>query len=243
MRHRAQTKTVLSLFWMLVCFLLVGQTVQAAAPLVTDDAGLLDAKSCQVETWVQNNRDSTEYWALPACNVTGNLDLTLGAGRIKFDGGGRSTDVVLQGKTLFKTLEPNGWAWGLVAGNIHRSELHDGKLIGDLYAYVPVTFSFRDDRVLLHANLGWKREREPKDHFITWGLASELRLSERVWVFGEMFGQSQNQGRPFYQAGFRFWLVPDRIQLDTSYGNRFGVNKEDRWFYIGLRLLSPAFLP
>lgn len=40
--------------------------------MITDDARTVDAKACQVETWVKFNRDSTEYWALPACNFTGN---------------------------------------------------------------------------------------------------------------------------------------------------------------------------
>jgi hypothetical protein len=33
------------------------------------------------------------------------------------------------------------------------------------------------------------------------------------------------------------------MQIDASYGNRFGRNTEERWFSIGLRLLPVPFLP
>jgi hypothetical protein len=225
--------------------LFISPAVHAARPMITDDARITDAKACQLETWVQSGRNSTEYWALPSCNFTGNLELTFGGARTRADGTTRTTDVMFQGKTLFKTLEPNGWSWGLAAGNARHPDTHIGSgPIGNLYAYVPASFSFRDDRVLLHTNLGWLRDKGVGHHRhrMTWGIGSEAQLTERTWLIAETFGQGQ--GRPFFQAGFRYWLKQDRIQVDTTYGNRFGSgNTEERWFSIGLRLLSPAFLP
>ena len=86
--------------------------------MITDDARITDAKACQLESWVKKNRDSTEYWALPACNFTGNLELTIGGARTHDDTGTQITDLVFQGKTLFKTLETNGWGIGLDAGTV-----------------------------------------------------------------------------------------------------------------------------
>ncbi|MCL2877023.1 MAG: hypothetical protein FWF12_12305 [Betaproteobacteria bacterium] len=76
---------------------------------------------------------------------------------------------------------------------------------------------------------------------MTWGLASEVKLSERIWLVAETFGQ--NRGKPFYHGGFRYALIPGHIEIDTAYGNRFGSNTKERWFVVGLRLVSPAFLP
>ncbi|MCL2310299.1 MAG: hypothetical protein FWC42_08535 [Proteobacteria bacterium] len=220
----------------------VNSAAYAARPMITDDARLVDPKSCQVESWVQFNRDSTEYWAMPACNFTGNFELTLGGARSNDEGRTRTTDVVFQGKTVFKTLDPNGWAWGLTVGSaLHPDTRTDHSLIGDLYAYVPASFSFRDDQFLLHTNLGWLREKESARHRMTWGIGSETQLSERIWLIAETFGE--NQGKPFYQGGLRYWLVHDFVQIDATYGNRFGSSTEERWFSIGLRLLSSAFLP
>ncbi|MFN3397398.1 MAG: hypothetical protein ACK4ZS_02555 [Sulfurimicrobium sp.] len=217
--------------------LLAANAAHAARPMITDDARIVDAKACQLESWVKDNRGSTEYWALPACNFTGNLELTLGGARSREDGRTQSTDVVVQGKTLFKSLDTNGWGIGLAAGTVRHphANTHDG------YAYVPASFSFRDDAVVVHTNLGWLREGEARCNRLTWGLGTEAQLAERTWLIAETFGQ--NQGKPFHQLGLRHWLAPDRVQLDTTYGNRNGGGREERWFSIGLRLLSVPFLP
>ena len=41
----------------------------------------------------------------------------------------------------------------------------------------------------------------------------------------------------------RYWIVKDRVQMDATVGNRLDTTTEDRWFSIGLRLLSPPFIP
>lgn len=212
----------------------------AARPMITDDARIVDAKSCQLESWVKSKKDSAEFWAQPACNFTGNLELTLGAARTREDGSSRTTDVVIQGKTLFKELQPNGWGWGLAVGNA-RHPNDEGQGRGDLYAYVPVTFSLRDDRLFFHTNVGWLRTAQAHRNLMTWGLATEAQLSQSTWLIAETFGQ--NQGKPFYQMGLRYWLVPGHVQIDATYGNRAGSSTQERWFSIGLRLLSSPFLP
>lgn len=218
--------------------LLVVSSVQAARPMITDDARLTDPQACQVETWAKRNRHNEELWALPACNLTGNFEITMG-GAIGHDpAGSRTTDVVAQAKTLFKPLETNGWGMGLVVGNVrHPNITTDRNLIGDVYAYVPTSFSYRDDRYVLHTNLGWLHRRTDHSDRLTWGVGSETELRANTWLIAEFFGQ--DRGRAFYQAGIRYWLVPGHVQLDTTYGNRMGSTQDERWFSLGLRLISP----
>ncbi len=70
----------------------------AARPLITDDARIVDAGACQVESWLKHGEGLREAWALPGCNFTGNLEVTAGGGRIKADGSA-STTWQLQGWT------------------------------------------------------------------------------------------------------------------------------------------------
>lgn len=215
----------------------------AARPMITDDARIVDAKACQVESWAKTNRGSDEFWALPACNFSGNLEITAGAARTREGGALHTTDLVLQGKTIFRPLETNNWSWGLAIGHVQHPD-HRSRFGGDVYAYVPATFSFRDDRVFVHTNLGWLREQQNGRHHATWGIGTEVQMTDRTWLIGEGFGQ--NQGSPFYQFGVRHWIVPNHVQIDTTYGNRLGsggVRGEERWFSLGLRLLSLPFLP
>ena len=208
--------------------------------MVTDDARIVDAKACQVESWVKRNRDSTEYWALPGCNFTGNIEVTYGGARTSAFGATETTDVLLQVKTLFRTMEPGGWGTGLVLGSIrHPPERTDRRFADDLYAYVPTSFSFRGDRFVLHTNAGVLHERREHRHHLTWGVGGEAQLTAQSWLIAETYGQ--NEGRPFLQLGMRHWIVPNRVQVDVTYGNRIGVGSH--WISVGLRLLSPPFLP
>jgi hypothetical protein len=215
----------------------------AARPMITDDARIVDAKACQVESWVKDNKGSTEYWAIPACNFTGNLEVSLGGSRVHDNTFGTQTQsMVVQGKTLFKTLEPNGWGIGLAFGNSFQPVSNtDRHLSSSPYAYIPASFSFRDDRFVLHTNVGWLHDKPNNRDRATWGIGSETQLTDRTWLIAETFDQSA--GRPFFQIGVRHWLVPNHVQIDTTYGNRLGSGSEERWFSIGLRLLSLPFLP
>lgn len=213
----------------------------AARPMVTDDARIVDAKACQVESWVKANRDSTEFWALPACNPTGNLELTFGGARTRENGESAFTDEQLQAKTILRALETNGWGVGLAVGTVRhpRRETENG-WPGDPYFYVPASFSFYDDRWVLHLNAGAVRFRDEGRNVFTWGLGNEVRLRDDLFFIPEVFHNAS--GRPFYQLGLRHWVVKDRVQVDATFGNRATSDTVERWFSIGLRLLSPPFL-
>lgn len=226
---------------LLACPFPGARDVEAARPLITDDARIVDRKACQLETWTRRNRHSSEYWALPACNPSGNLELTMGGARTAESGDTATTDVLIQGKTLFKHLETNGWAVGLVVGNLrHPGEArHD--VLGNLYSYIPASFSFNDDALVIHTNVGTARPQNTSWHRVTWGLGAEIEVTKSLYLIPEMF--SQTAGRPHYQVGIRYWIAPNRVQLDATYGDRVGQFTEGRWFSLGLRLITPAFLP
>lgn len=207
----------------------------AARPFVTDDARLTTAQSCQFESWVRSYRHSTEVWALPACNPTGNLEFTAGGGRARDDGQVSSSDGLFQLKTLFKPLETNGWGWGLAAGVIRHPSIHPGpNQFGNSYFYLPFSASIHDDRVVIHANTGWLRDRQSRRGSMTWGLGGEYQAGPRWLAIAEAFGDHRNQ--PYWQAGGRYAIVPNRVQVDATVGQQFGGHSNGRWFSFGLRL-------
>lgn len=222
--------------FLLLVMLAAANFANAARPMITDDARLTDSGACQVETWVHLHGKQREWWALPACNPGGNFELTLG-GALAWNGREQDSGaLVVQGKTLFKPLETNGYGIGLAVGYAAQpGASHDG----NPYFYVPTSFSLADDRFVIHTNLGYTRERENHETRFTWGIGSEIELSARTYLIGESYGQDRDH--PFFQIGIRHWLVPGHVQIDTTYGNRFGIYGEERWLSIGLRLISPRW--
>jgi len=212
-----------------------GQGAHAARPMITDDARLVDPGACQLESWVQFLRDETIGWALPACNPGGNFELTVGGALARPQGASTEGAYLIQGKTLFKALEPGGWGAGLAAG--YATQPGQGTRDGSPYAYVPLSLSLADDRAVIHLNPGIIRRREIGDTRLTWGVGGEFALSERAWLIAESFGQDKGSG--FYQGGMRVWIIPGHVQLDATYGSSFAESRDDRWFSLGLRLISP----
>lgn len=241
---------------------LVAATAPAwgARPMVTDDARIVDPGACQLETWTRFNRDDNEYWALPGCNPTGNLEITVGGANLVTDDpyfSGRSTTIQIQGKTLFKPLETNGYGIGLAVGGVIRSQ-GLSQQVPSYYFYVPVSTSFMDDRLVMHFNAGAQRISRPPygaqevfnlggqvvrpqpGYAAIWGVGGEYALNRRLYAIAETFGDSHQQ--PYVQAGLRFWVVPNHVQIDTTIGSQAGDWGGSRWISIGLRLLSPPFL-
>ena len=126
---------------------------------------------------------------------------------------------ILQAKFLLKPLETNGVGYALSIGSFG----------GEPYFNAIGSKSFLNDRFVVHANLG-----DFRDSGGTWGLGIEARASPRVYGIFETFGQHRET--PTYHYGIRFWVIPNRFQIDTTRGDQTGAG--NRQFYtVGLRIL------
>ena len=195
---------------------------QAARPFFTDDARIVD--KCQIETFYKEQRtySGSEFWFLPACNPAAagfpaSFEITAGGNRIEGE-----RDAILQAKFLLKTLETNGVGYAVSLG----------KFGGEPYFNAIASRSFLDDRMVFHANLG-----DFRDTGGTWGYGLEALLwAPRVYGIFESFGQHRET--PTYHYGARFWMVPDRFQVDMTRGDQTGAGNR-RFYTIGLRFLFP----
>ena len=219
-----------------------GRGCYAARPMVTDDARITDTGACQLETWRRSNRDSREFWALPACNPTGNLELTFGGNDLPDGSGGRAHDMVIQGKTLFRPLETGSYGVGLAAGMVRHTAPGPGQdRLSSAYFYVPFSKSFLGDKIVLHLNLGAQNNRDNGSKPLTWGIGTEINFTPRFALIAETYGDDRT--RNYYQAGVRVWVVPNRWQIDSTFGAQAGNPGASRWWTIGVRLITPKFLP
>lgn len=204
----------------------------AGRPLVTDDAAIVDAHACQLEAWLHAEGDARTFWGLPACNPTGNLEITLGAA---IPAGGETQPLrsqLFQLKTLLRPRQADGWGLGLALGL--QRVVRDGAR-HEAYAYLAASRSLARDDTLLHFNLGaLHRGATPA---LTWGIALDRQVHERLWISLETFGE--NRGRAHYQLAVRHALMPDRLQVDASYGGHFGGGA--RTVSLGWVIVTDAF--
>jgi hypothetical protein len=207
--------------------LLAPLRAEAARPFFTDDARVVDKEHCQLETFYkqQHAYGGSEFWFLPACNPSfapteNGVELTVGGNRIEDE-----RNFIVQGKMLFKTLQPNGSGYAASLGSFG----------GDPYANTIGSFSFFDDRAVLHANLGSLRDHDAGITRWTWGVGAEiLMIAPRVYGIVETFGQRGDT--PTQHVGLRFWVIPNRFQIDASVG-RQSAEPEKRFTSVGLRFL------
>lgn len=224
--------------WGAVAFAALLPAAQAARPLTTDDAGIVEAGACQLETWVQHQRGQSAYWAVPACNPTGNLELGVGTSRVRADGASADSDAQLQAKTVLRPLSAEDWGFALAVGVVRHPAGTPHR--NDLYLNLPLSVPLAGESLLMHLNAGWVHTQGAGENRATWGVAGEWAAFERITLLTETFGQSG--AKPMVQFGLRYTLVPDRVQLDFAIGGPGCGGSTERWVSFGLRLMTPAFL-
>ncbi|WP_232496469.1 MULTISPECIES: hypothetical protein [Methylotenera] len=215
-----------------VCLLcLVSHAAWAGRPFFTDDAALTTPQTCQIETWMQFNANhDRDLWALPACNPTGNFEVTLGINQLQTHANNNVDSYMLQGKTLFRELQTNSWGAGVAFGII-RPRHGDA---GADFIYVPYSMSFADDTLIVHANLGWIKNRASSFNRTTWGLGAEYSLVNRVSVFAEAFGD--DVVRPIIHTGLNIALIPNKLNLNITGGRDLAVDQDHNFYSIGLNV-------
>jgi hypothetical protein len=227
-----------------VALLLCAPAVAGAQQFVTDDAKIVDYRACQLEGW----HGESASWALPACQLIRNVELTAGVGQLSSNGETR-TEYVLQAKTILRELRPGGLGIGLVAGaGIDPLTQVTGGRVSGLFAYVPVSLSLAADRLFLHGNLGWHFERADRDradrrergrHAATWAGRADLMLTHRFTAIGELFGEDRT--RPEYQVGLRSVLLADRLVADLSFGQHTAPGLPGAGLALGFAWTPPPF--
>ncbi len=210
-------------------------SAHAARPFVTDDARIVDPGGYQIETYIKKQRgfSESEFWFLPAHNPGGRVELTLGGFGVDSQPFGDSRAIVAQAKTLLKPLEANGAGYALTLGMVRLSRT-PGSVEGNPYINGIGSFSFADDFVVMHTNLGARRDAGAATTRGTWGIGAEIRLQERLFGIVETYGERGE--KPTKHFGLRIWVVPSRVQIDSTLGFEH-TNPERRFYTVGLRLL------
>ena len=220
-----------SLLLLLAGLIAASGSSYAARPFVTDDARMVDPGGCQIESFAkqQTRTRESEFWFLPACNPFGKLEMTVGSVNLS-DAPGSSRTLILQGKTVLRPLLTNDFGLALSLGSQRTSPATPAARWSP-YLNLITSISFRDDAVVLHANAGALNDRPASRTRGTWGVGAEILLTSRLYGIAESYGQEGD--RPSKQVGLRYWVEPNRFQVDSTVGTQPGKT----WVSMGIRLL------
>jgi glycerol-3-phosphate dehydrogenase len=95
-----------------------------------------------------------------------------------------------------------------------------------------------NDKLIVHTNLGWLKDKQTNQQQMTYGVGSELQTSNRMIVIAEIFGD--NKTKPYWQTGARYSLIPNLLQLDATIGQQFDHGTSTRWISFGLRYVPDS---
>ncbi len=210
----------------------------AAEPYVTDDADIVGPGRCQLEAVWQSSREQQEWRALPACNPTGNLEIGLGRRGIAARTGDHEQFNAVQLKSLWRALEQNSYGLGWAAGvDVRRHPQEQQRRTASFYGSLLLSRSWFDDRLLVHVNAGARRDRDARRYAATGSIAAEIELVPRVSAIAETYDDSRSPRG--YQAGLRFMLVPDHVDLNIAVGGEAREFRQTRYGTIALQFISP----
>jgi hypothetical protein len=200
----------------------------AARPLVTDDPGVLDRGSCELEAVLAHDH-------VPGESRVRGRSLQLGCGfglrsqaavAVVGEGSGaeRSRGLALVGKTALGASDgalPWALAWGL---GWQRAP-------GEGWRHAETTASLLLSREVwaggsLSVNLGHAHDAPARQGRTTWGLGVEQAAGGTLAVAGEFYGD--DRGAPWWNLGLRWTLLPERLSLDASYGQQITGGRPQR---------------
>jgi len=209
----------------------VSASLRAGQPLVTDDADVVAPKTCQLETWVHRTPDGNEYWAQPACNFTGNLELSIGGARTYPSDDPVSSIIHLEAKSVFFPRGEGQWSVGAVAVAERDTGAAHGRTAFQAFNVTGLASWYPRDELEVDLNLGVSYFYG-SGSFAVAGAAVQYSPVESLQLLGEVF--RDEPGRAKFQVGLRGIVVAERFEVYVSYGNRFDATQ---WFATaGIRL-------
>jgi hypothetical protein len=203
----------------------------AGRPLETEDAGVLERGSCEVEGYAARlsapgSRERT-HSLQSGCGVGLSTQLALAVTLSRADDDAHGAH--FGGKThLWRGEAKDGEAPALTLAYA----LHGVKLGGQDWRHAASEARLVYSRLLtpalwLHANLGHARDEVSRARSTTWGLALEHATSGAWAPMAELFGDDRDAA--WFNLGLRARLARDSWFIDASYGQQMSAAHPRLW--------------
>jgi len=200
--------------------LLAAGAADAGRPLQTEDAAVLDARACELESFLARQQAEGEATTRAAslqlaCGVGAATQLGLQALRERA-GDSHAHELALLGKTALLPLADDSAGFTLACG-VRAARPGSGTFDYAGHFFTAVG-TLPLGPWLVHANLGTAHERAAGIDSTTWALAVERTGLGRFDAMAELYGDDRTA--PSWNLGLRYTAIEDRLFLDASYGQQ-----------------------
>jgi len=212
----------------------------AGAAFVVETSEISETGSCKVESWQSwaSNRDQIST-ANPACvvDVFRPVELSALIARTRADEEW-ATFVAPKAKTKIVPTQIGSFGLAVAAGAFYDLTRDETTAV---YAYAPATLRLSES-VRINLNGGWFWDRSVEQHYLTYGIGLDWRLTDILTLTVEMFGLMGSSEvpavtEPRFQTGLRIRPI-DRLSFDFIYGyNIAGENAN--WFTVATTIRFP----
>ena len=222
-----------------VFFFLAGAgSAGAAEPFVTDDARIIERGTCKIEVGQRGQSQGRDVWLLPACNLIFDMELEFAHVRSWRDDEPRDSSRAVQAKGLWREIERDGYGLGWFVNTGFKRHPGPGESrVREHGAALLTTYPVIADRLTLHANVGARYNRDDRRGELTAGILAEVEIDKRFAVLAEVYDTSRSHIG--WQAGVRFSIVPDHLDLSITRGGDDAAFRGRRYWAVSVEITSP----
>jgi hypothetical protein len=214
--------------------LLIADTAWAGRPLLTEDAGVLASRACELESFLARPQgwNTTVRSAQISCGASDRTQLGIALAN---ETSSSTSQLTLAGKTALIELTADRAGLALAYGAVWQQSPHERFRHQAMEAKAVLTMPV--GRYLVHANTGWIGHRGTEGtraDRLTWNLALERpNAIDAVDLMTELVGDNKNA--PWMNVAARWAIVPGRLFLDGSWGIQ-GNARKDKQLTLGIKI-------
>ena len=217
------------------------QARAAGTAFGVDTAEVSEPGSCKIEAWTSraDNRDVV-MTANPACVVDILTPVELSAQVVRSRADGEWTaSIAPKAKAKIVPTQIGSFGFALAAGT--SFDITEGEQ-ATVYAYVPATLRLTEN-ARINVNGGWLWDRTIDQHYLTYGIGLDWRLTDNLALTVETFGQTGRSEEPAvteprFQAGLRLRPI-DTLSFDLIYGRNI-TGENANWMTLAMTVRFPA---
>ncbi len=211
-------------FCIWICMLL-SQYAKADPLLNTDDADIVSAKHCQLESAVTRSSGlQASYQLNTACQFIEGIESSISYTDQFVDAGKGQWSAQVKG-----VIQPMS-QWGMAASlQISQQNEKDKESI-QWFLNIPFSLVYLNNSLHIDSNIGY--QYSPRNlNLLRWSLASNLALTPKTSVSVDTYNQDQHA--PLLQSAIHYSILPNILTFEASIGQRLNTFRE-RWFGFGL---------